>query len=170
MTELGENEPIAYNKNVIGNYSIGSFLGNFNAHTSPFLENYVLSHIEIFSQTDTSRCINLVNRPMNKSLFWKLLFYGSKSNDGAGAGCILVSPKGGKMMLTCRLKFDCTNNTIEYEVLVQGLYKATRLDIKYLQVFGGYELVIRQVRNTIHCLSGHLKHYQSLVQDMTLHL
>ena len=29
--------------------------------------------------------------------------------------------------------------------------------------------MIRQVRNTIHCLSGHLKHYQSLVQDLTEH-
>ena len=40
VTELeGENEPVAYNNNIIGNYSVDSFLGNFNAHTSPFLEN-----------------------------------------------------------------------------------------------------------------------------------
>ncbi len=66
-------------------------------------------------------------------------------------------------MLTCRLEFDCTNNTAEYEALVQGSYKAIGLNIKYLQVFGDSEIVVRQVRNTIHCLSGHLKHYQSLV-------
>jgi len=95
-------------------------------------------------------------------LFWKLFFDGSKSNDGAGGGCILISPKGDKTMLTCRLEFDCTNIT-EYESLVQGLYKVMRIDIKYLQVFGDSEIVIKQVRNTIHCLSGHLKHYQSLV-------
>eukprot|EP00253_Pinus_taeda_P032759 PITA_32759 len=47
-------------------------------------------------------------------------------------------------MPTCRLKFDCINNTAEYEALVQGLYKAIRLDIKYLQVFGDSEIVIRQ--------------------------
>ena len=28
----GENEPIANNNNIIGNYSVESFLGNFNAH------------------------------------------------------------------------------------------------------------------------------------------
>ena len=72
-------------------------------------------------------------------------------------------------MLTCRLEFDYTNNTAEYEALVQGLYKAIGLDIKYLQVFGDSEIVIKQVRNTIHCLLGHLKHYQSLVQDLTEH-
>jgi len=98
-----------------------------------------------------------------------LFFYGSKSNDGAGAGCVLVSPEGNKTMLTCRLKFDCTNNTTEYEALIQGLYKAIRIDIKYLQVFRDSEIVIRQVRNTIHCLSGHLIHYQYLVQDLIEH-
>lgn len=72
-------------------------------------------------------------------------------------------------MLTCRIEFDCTNNTAEYEALVQGLYKEIRLDIKYLQVFRDSKIVIRQVRHTIHCLLGHLKHYQSLVQDLTKH-
>eukprot|EP00253_Pinus_taeda_P003077 PITA_03077 len=47
-------------------------------------------------------------------------------------------------MLTCRIKFDCTNNTAEYEALVQGLYKAIRLNVKYLQVFGDFEIVVRQ--------------------------
>jgi len=112
---------------------------------------------------DTSRCIDFVDKPLNKTLFWKLFFDDSKSKDGAREGCILVSPKGEKNMLTCRLKFNCTNNTAEYEALVQGLYKAIELDIKYLQVFVDFEIVIKQVRNTIHCLSGHLKHYQSLV-------
>lgn len=66
-------------------------------------------------------------------------------------------------MLACRLEFDCTNNTAEYEALVQGLYKAIGLNINHLQVFGNSKIVIKQVINTIHCLSGYLKHYQSLV-------
>ena len=72
-------------------------------------------------------------------------------------------------MLTCRLEFDCTNNTAKYEALVEGLYKAIILDIKYLQVFGDVETVVKQVQTTIHCLSGNLKNYQSLVQDLTEH-
>ena len=55
ITELeGENELVAYSNNIVGNYSVDSFLGNFNAHTSPYLEHSVLSQIEIFSQTDSS--------------------------------------------------------------------------------------------------------------------
>ena len=70
-------------------------------------------------------------------------------------------------MLSCRLEFEFTNNTAEYEALVQGLYKAIGLKVQYLKVFGDSEIVIKQVRNTIHCLSSHLKHYQSLVQELT---
>ena len=148
---------------------VDSFLGNFNAHTSPYLENSVLSQVEIFSQTDSSKCVDFLDKPVNTSLFWKLFFDGSKSNEGAGGGCMLISPEGNKIMLTCRLEFDCTNNTAEYEALVQGLYKAIGLDVKYLQVFRDSEIIVKQVHNTIHCLSSHLKHYQSLVQDLTEH-
>ena len=144
VTELeGENEAIAYNSSIIGNYSVDSFLGNFNAHTSPYLENSVLSQVEIFSQTDNSKCVNFVEEPINTSLFWKLYFDGSKSKEGAGAGCVLISPEGNKTILTCRLEFDCTNNTAEYEALVQGLYKAIGLNVKYLQVFGDSEIVVK---------------------------
>ena len=41
----GENEAIAYNSSIIGNYSVDSFLGNFIAHSSPYLENSVLSQV-----------------------------------------------------------------------------------------------------------------------------
>ena len=72
-------------------------------------------------------------------------------------------------MLACRLEFQCTNNTAEYEALIQDLYKAIRLNVKYLQVYGDSEIIFRQVRNTIHCIYGHLKHYQTLSQSLTSH-
>ena len=72
----------------------------------------------------------------------------------------MISPQGEKTMLSCRLEFECTNNTAEYEALVQGLYKAIGFKVQYLKVFGDSEIIIKQVRHTIHCLSTHLKHYQ----------
>jgi len=168
-----ENQPIAFNNNILGNYSFESLFGNFTAQSSPFSVNNFTSLIEIFSQTDTSRCVKIVeetiNKIVDKPLFWSLYFDGSKSNEGAGAGCILVSPEGEKTMLSCRLEFECTNNIVEYEALIQGIYTAIGLKVQYLKVFGDSEIVIRQVRNTIHCLSSHLKHYQSLVQDLVSH-
>jgi len=98
VTKLeGDNELVAYSNNIIKNYSVESFLRNFNAHTSPFLENSIVSQFEIFSQTNTSKFVNFVDKPIVKSLFWKLFFDGSKSNDGAGASCILVSLEGDKL-------------------------------------------------------------------------
>ena len=41
--------------------------------------------------------------------------------------------------------------------------------MKYLKVYHDCEIVIKQVRNTIHCHSRHLKHYQSLVREFTSH-
>lgn len=72
-------------------------------------------------------------------------------------------------MLSCILEFECINNIVEYEALIQRLYKAIGLKVQYLKVFGDSEIVIKKVRNTIHCLSSHLKHYQSLVQDLVSH-
>lgn len=46
-------------------------------------------------------------------------------------------------MLACIFEFHCTNNTTEYEALLQGLYKAIGLNIKHLQVFGDSEIVIK---------------------------
>lgn len=109
---------MAYNSNIIGNYSLGSFLENSNAHTSPYLEHSILSQVENLSQTDSSKCINFIDSPVNKSLFWKLFFDGSKYNEWARAIIVLVSPEGDKTMLTWKLKFKCTNNTTEYEDLV----------------------------------------------------
>lgn len=49
------------------------------------------------------------------------------------------------------------------------MYKVICLDVKLLQVFGDSEIVVKQVRNMMHCISTHLKHYQSLVRSLTSH-
>lgn len=117
---------------------------------SPLLSNSITSQIEIFLQTNFSRCVNMLEKPLVNSFFWKLYFDGSKSCDGAGACCILVNPKDEKTMLTCKLEFKCTKNIVEYEALFQGMYKEICLHVKYLQVSGNSEIVTKEVRNTMH--------------------
>jgi hypothetical protein len=65
-----------------------------------------------------------------RSQIWTIYFYGSKSHEGLGVGCILIDPKGKHHSLSCRLEFECTNNTAKYEALVQGLKKFIDLNIK----------------------------------------
>ena len=64
------------------------------------------------------------------SCFCTLYFDGSNSQEGLGAGCILIDLRGRHHFLSCRLEFECTNNTAEYEALVQGLKKAIDLNVK----------------------------------------
>jgi len=47
-----ENQPIAFNNNILGNYSSESFFGNFTAQPSPFSVNNFTSQIENYSRTD----------------------------------------------------------------------------------------------------------------------
>jgi ribonuclease HI len=64
---------------------------------------------------------------------------------------VLIDPAGNKTLISCRLEFECTNNMAEYEALLQGLRKALDLNIQNLTVFGDSEIVVRQVKNYIHC-------------------
>ena len=63
-------------------------------------------------------------------IFWILYFDGSKTMEGSGAGCVLIDPEKNKYFLSCRLEFECTNNTAKYKALVQGLKKAIELKSK----------------------------------------
>ena len=94
------------------------------------------------------------------AIFWFLYFDGSKTQEGSGAGCILIDLDMNKHFLSCILEFECTNNTAEYEALVLGMRKAIELKVRNLKVFGVSEIVVRQVRNKIHFLYPHLKGYQ----------
>jgi ribonuclease HI len=106
---------------------------------------------------------------IKKKECWTLYFDGSKSNEGAGAGCVLIDPSGNKTLMACRLEFDCTNNVAEYEALIQGLRKEIDLKIKGIRVVGDSEIVIKQVKNMIHCVSNRLKNYQHKVMNLIDH-
>jgi hypothetical protein len=68
--------------------------------------------------------------------------------------------------MSCRLEFECTNNTAEYEDLVQGLNKSIDLNFKELKVFEYFEIIFRQLRNIIHCNSPHMRNYQQEVHKL----
>ena len=77
--------------------------------------------------------------------FWTLFFDGSKTLEGSGAGHVLIDPKKNKHFLSCRLEFECTNNPIKYETLVQGLRNAIELKAKNMKVFGDSEIIVKQI-------------------------
>ena len=82
-----------------------------------------------------------------EDVLWELYFDGSSCKEGAGAGVLLISPRGEIVKLMYKLEFVTTNNTAEYEALLLGLKAAKDLGIQQIAAFGDFELVFQQVKN-----------------------
>ena len=128
----------------------GNFMAEASAITNPEQQSEIIAYVQPTTSTQWSHT-------PDKNQIWSLYFDGSKSK-GAGASYIIIDLTGNKTLIACRLEIECTNNTAEYEALLQGLRKALNLT-----VFGDSKIVVRQVRDSIHCLSPHIKSYQSEV-------
>jgi len=100
------------------------------------------------------------------SMFWTIYFDGSNCLEGAGVGSILIDPQGNQHLMASRLEFTCTNNTVEYEGLLQGLKKTIDINVKNLKVFGDSQIIVEQVRKRIHYNSPHLVRYQHEVWNL----
>jgi ribonuclease HI len=140
-----------------------TFFSNFMAEVSAIINTEQQSEIIAYMQPIAS--LQQSHEPDGNQI-WSLYFDGSKSKEGVGVGCIIIDPAGNKTLMACRLESECTNNTAEYEALLQGLRKALDMNIQNLVVFGDFEIVVRQVRDSIHCISPHLKSYQSEVWSL----
>jgi ribonuclease HI len=55
---------------------------------------------------------------------------------GAAVGLVFISPMGERMEYLVRLHFRVSNNTAEYEALINGLRIAVELGIKRLEIRG----------------------------------
>ncbi|XP_055959724.1 uncharacterized protein LOC130014811 [Mercurialis annua] len=90
---------------------------------------------------------------------WKLWFDGSRTEKGAGAGIVIISPSGARFTMSCSLTFKCTNNQAGYEALILGLEILMELGAKSIQVWGDSLLVIKQVSGEYKCESELLIRY-----------
>jgi ribonuclease HI len=164
VTDLNDpNEPFTPFADSLEIQGMDTFFDNFMAETSAIIDPEQQSEIVAYVQPTAS---TQWSHALDKNQIWSLYFDGSKSKEGAGAGCVIIDPSGNKTLIACRLEFECTNNTTEYEALLQGLRKALDMNIQNLTVFGDSEIMVRQVRDSIHCLSPHLKSYQSEVWNL----
>lgn len=72
-------------------------------------------------------------------------FDGALNLDSAGAGVLLIFPKGEQLKYILQLLFEAMNNAAQYEALIHGLRIAATLGIKRLLAYGNSKVVIQQV-------------------------
>jgi len=155
------NEPPMFTKSVLGNHFLDSFFRDVKSERSPFMEasiqsklfHYTLTkeeqdgshfaaHIDLgLDSLNSNLEIEYYVHNTNKTYCFYLHFDGSKSREGAGAGCILQDPKGIRIIMAYRLEFECTNNTAEYEKLLHGLRKVVDLEFKHIKVLCDSKIV-----------------------------
>jgi ribonuclease HI len=64
-----------------------------------------------------------------------MYFDGSLKLEGAGAGVLLISPKGEQLKYILQIFWRVSNNEVEYKALLHGLPLAISLGIKRLLVY-----------------------------------
>ncbi|XP_074342762.1 uncharacterized protein LOC141680433 [Apium graveolens] len=84
--------------------------------------------------------------------WWILHVDGAVNNSGSGAGIVLVTPEGHRLMSAIHFKFYVTNNDVEYEALINGLKLALEVGVMNLIVRSDPELVVNQVNGGFQAL------------------
>jgi hypothetical protein len=79
---------------------------------------------------------NQLPTPTEQPEHWVMYFDGSLKLEGAGAGLLLISPKGEQLKYVLWIFWKVSNNESEYETLLHGLRLAISLGIKRLLVSG----------------------------------
>ncbi|XP_052193952.1 uncharacterized protein LOC127802277 [Diospyros lotus] len=77
---------------------------------------------------------------------WELYVDGSSNDQGTGAGVLLISPEGHRILCALRFGFPATNNEAKYEALLAGLRLAKEVRAEAVVIFSDSQLVVNQIR------------------------
>ena len=66
------------------------------------------------------------------------------------------------MVLSFKLEFSCSNNTVEYEAYLTGLATALEMGIKHLKVIGDSNLVLCQAKGSFSLKEPSLTPYRTM--------
>ncbi|XP_070025626.1 uncharacterized protein [Nicotiana sylvestris] len=97
----------------------------------------------------------------------KMFFDGAVNAKGVGIGGILISPNGQHYPAITRLRFFCTNNTVEYEACIMGINMAIDQGVEELLIIGDSDLNIRQAQGEWETQDIKLIPYRKHVEDIS---
>ena len=92
-----------------------------------------------------------------------MFFDGSKIQQGARPGVVLISPKGTKLRYVLQINFShASNNEAEYEALLHGMRMAKTCGATRLVIYGDSNLVVQQAMRDCDTLADNMAAYQRL--------
>src|SRR3954470_4391131 len=96
-----------------------------------------------------------------------MYFDGSKRQQGAGAGVVLVSLKGTKLRYILQINFsNASNNEAEYEALLHDMRMAKTCGATRLSIYGDYNLVVQQAMRDCDAVTDNMMAYQKLYNTL----
>src|SRR4051812_15948448 len=96
-----------------------------------------------------------------------MFFDGSKRQQGAGAGVVLISPKGMKLKYVLQINFShASNNEAEYEALLHGMRMAKTCGATCLIIYGDSNLVVQQTMRNCDAIADNMAAYQKLYNTL----
>src|SRR3954462_11784650 len=101
--------------------------------------------------------------PPDLSNSWTMFSDGSKRQQGAGAGVVLISPKGTKLKYVLQINFThASNNGAEYEALLHGMRMAKTCGAMRLIIYGDSNLVVQQAMRDCDAVADNMAAYLKL--------
>ncbi|XP_074351517.1 uncharacterized protein LOC141690633 [Apium graveolens] len=98
--------------------------------------------------------------------WWILHVDGAVNNNESGAGIILITPEGHRLMSAIHFKFYATNNDAEYEALINGLKLALEVGAMNRIVRSDSELVVNQVNEGFQARGPRTELYMTCAQRL----
>lgn len=85
---------------------------------------------------------NQIPTQVNRPEHWVMYFDRTLKLEGAGAGILLISPKGQQLKYVLQILSEVSNNEADYEALLHELRLAVSLGIKHLLFYDDSLVVI----------------------------
>jgi len=79
---------------------------------------------------------------------WVMKFDGSSTTQSRGVGVVLYHEEDKAVVLSFKLEFPCSNNTIEYEAYLTGLATTLEMGINHFKLMSDSNLVVCQTKGS----------------------
>ena len=96
---------------------------------------------------------------------WMIQMDGSSNQHAGGIGVVLQSLEGDLIECIIHLQFSMTNNKVEYEVVLMGLYLVKAVGTSLVVIHNDFQVIIRHINEDYEAKGEQMKEYLSMVKE-----